>query len=429
MTSDDSLTASLAAQPVSDTTATLSRRARRLAQAGSLVDPAAVIEAPEIAEDAVVLDVLAVVEAPEAATTPVVVDMPGAADAAEAAPSLAEPVVPDAAEEPFVEIIAELAVADEIVFQSSEPVIAEPVAEPASEVVDAFARASDAFGFSPVDDTEGASEVPAADEPVLVGAAPASGDVAPRRRIGRRVLAAGASLGVMGVAGLIAVSMTLPASAVAAVQGSGATPVASLVAPDETAVAGKKVSQDEIQAFVASEGVQDAPLTRSDDYQSVSLLEVAAEERIKFSDSLYTNDPNAAIQWPFMVGVAMSSGYGMRNGRMHAGIDLVPGSGATIQAIADGTVRIATESGGAYGVSAYVDHVIDGKVVTSHYAHMQYGSLEVRAGQKVKVGDTIGKVGNTGRSYGAHLHFEVIINGSTVNPVTWMRENAGRYSY
>ena len=48
---------------------------------------------------------------------------------------------------------------------------------------------------------------------------------------------------------------------------------------------------------------------------------------------------------------------------------------------------------------------------------------------KVKVGDTIGKVGNTGRSYGAHLHFEIIINGSTVDPLAWMRKNAGRYSY
>ncbi|BDZ39361.1 M23 family metallopeptidase [Microbacterium suwonense] len=189
------------------------------------------------------------------------------------------------------------------------------------------------------------------------------------------------------------------------------------------------MAEDEIQAFVASAGVEDEAIVRDADYSTVSLLDIAAEEHIRFSDSLYTNDPDAAIQWPFMVGVAMSSPYGMRNGRMHAGIDLVPGAGATIQAIADGTVRIATESGGGYGVTVYVDHIIDGQVVTSHYSHMQHGSIAVKVGQKVKVGDTIGKVGNTGRSYGAHLHFEIIINGSTVDPLVWMRKNAGRYSY
>lgn len=308
---------------------------------------------------------------------------------------------------------------------AAEPIIATPAASAftaSSPTVgeDIFARASDAFGFSPVDES---LTIPANAEPAR---RVETAHVAPRR-VRRRLAAAGASLGVMGVAGLIAVSMTLPASAIAAVQGGGSAAAASLIAGEAPT---KKVADDEIQAYVASGAVQDEDLAREGEYSTVSLMEVAAEEGIKrVSSSLYTNDPNAAIQWPFMVGVAMSSPYGMRNGRMHAGIDLVPGAGATIQAIADGTVRIATESGGAYGVTVYVDHVIDGQVVTSHYAHMQHGSLAVRVGQKVKVGDTIGKVGNTGRSYGAHLHFEIIINGSTVNPLDWMRKNAGRYSY
>jgi len=313
------------------------------------------------------------------------------------------------------------------VVEAEQVVEATPVVE-AEPVMDAFAQASGAFGFRPVVDDEPAASVPEAEVPLLVGATPASAHAAPRRhRVTKRLVAAGASLGVMTVAGFMAVSMTLPASAVAAARG-GAAPVASLVAADAEK-SSTKLPDDEIQAFVASAGVQDEVLTRSDEYSTVSLIDVAAEENIRYSDSLYTNDPEAAIQWPFMVGVAMSSPYGMRNGRMHAGIDLVPGAGATIQAIADGTVRIATESGGAYGVTVYVDHVIDGKVVTSHYSHMQHGSIAVKVGQKIKVGDTIGKVGNTGRSYGAHLHFEIIINGSTVNPLDWMRKNAGRYSY
>ena len=394
------------------TAAPLSRRARRLAQstetpiipspAGPLAeeDVRSLFEpAPKLAQDA---DAAVPVEADPAATTEFVI-APEAAVADE--PVLAEATAP---------VDAETFVAAPV-----QPVVTKPA--PASDE-DVFARASDAFGFSPVEDSHQASAAPKASRP-----AKAPAHIAPRRIIRRRIAAAGASLGVMGVAGMIAVSMTLPASAVAAVQNNGSGATASLVA---SAAPAKKVADDEIQAYVASAAVEDEDLAREGEYSTVSLLDVAAEEGIKrVSNSLYTNDPNAAIQWPFMVGVAMSSPYGMRNGRMHAGIDLVPGAGATIQAIADGTVRIATESGGAYGVTVYVDHVIDGQVVTSHYAHMQHGSLAVKTGQKVKVGDTIGKVGNTGRSYGAHLHFEIIINGSTVDPLAWMRKNAGRYSY
>lgn len=297
-----------------------------------------------------------------------------------------------------------------------------PADQPASGAqtldTDAFALASDALGFSPVGDEVASS-------PTAASAVPASAHIAPRRRRRRRLAAAAATMGVMGVAGLIAVSMTLPASAVAAVQTSGSSATTSLVAGSASA---KNIDEGEIQAYVSSDGAQGESLARADAYSTVSLLDVAAEENIKFTSSLYTNDPNAAIQWPFMVGVAMSSPFGMRNGRMHEGIDLVPGRGATIQAIADGTVR-ATSSGGAYGVNVYIDHIIDGQLVTSHYAHMENGSLLVHDGEKVKVGQAIGKVGTTGRSTGPHLHFEIIINGQHVDPLAWLRKNAGRYSY
>ncbi|WP_449407676.1 peptidoglycan DD-metalloendopeptidase family protein [Microbacterium maritypicum] len=253
----------------------------------------------------------------------------------------------------------------------------------------------------------------------------ATAHVARRRPPVRKFFAAGATVGVMSLAGLLAVGMTLPAEAVAAVQGATSLSATSLVASGSAAVDGK----DEIQAFVTSSDVQNESLARSDSFSTMSLIEVASEEGINYSNEVFTNDPEAAIQWPFKVGVGMSSGYGMRWGRLHEGIDFVPGEGAPIQAIADGVVRIATEQGGAYGVTVYIDHVIDGQVITSHYSHMQYGSLQVKAGQTVKVGDIVGHTGNTGRSYGAHLHFEIIINGSTIDPLPWLRENAGRYSY
>lgn len=390
-------------------TAATSRRARRLAASGTptaqpMTAPAEVVASPT-----------------QSAPVESVIVVP-------------EPVSP--ARPVFEETVSTGAAPVESAPQAAAPVVAVPVV--ASDDVDAFAAASEMFGFGAIgDDADAVSEaeveapseltVPVADEPVVEGAAPLH-MVQPRpRRMLRRVVAAGASFGVMGVAGLIAVSMTLPVSAVAVAQGADARTSTSLATAGDQA--SQPVADGEIQAFVASSDVEGDALARSDDFSSVSLSQVAAEEGIKFSESLYTNDPDAAIQWPFIVGVAMSSPYGPRWGRLHAGIDLVPGNGAPIQAIADGVVRTASEAGGAYGVNVYIDHVIDGQVITSHYAHMQYGSLQVQSGQKVKVGDIIGKVGNTGRSYGAHLHFEIIINGSQIDPLPWMRENAGRYEY
>ncbi|WP_396659057.1 peptidoglycan DD-metalloendopeptidase family protein [Microbacterium oxydans] len=343
-------------------------------------------------------------------------------------------VVTEALIEPFVATNSEPVIAD----VPAVPVASEPVEAPAAPVretgeagrgpaveADAFERASRAFratGAVPTVST--AERSPSAASSDAESVVPSH--VAPRRpRNLRKVVTVGATVGVMSLAGLLAVSMTLPAEAVAGVRGGSA---ASMSLVSAAAADSKDEAEDEIQAFVAPSGVESVPLSRSDDFSTVSLAEVAAEQGINYSGEIFTNDPDAAIQWPFLVGVGMSYGYGMRSGRLHEGIDFVPGNGAPIQAIADGTVRIATEQGGAFGVTVYIDHVIDGQVITSHYSHMQYGSLNVKAGDTVKVGTIVGKTGNTGRSYGAHLHFELIVNGTTIDPMPWLKANAGRSS-
>lgn len=292
--------------------------------------------------------------------------------------------------------------------------------------VDAFAQASrtfrSVFEGESADAAATAEEATAEEAPVEE---PIAAHVARRRPPFRKFITLGATVGVMSLAGLLAVSMTMPAEAVAAA-GSDGTTTMSLVAASSAASA--DASDTQIQAFVTSSDVQNNTLARAEDFSTVSLVDLASEQGIKFSDSVFTNDPEAAIQWPFLVGVSMSSGYGPRWGRMHEGIDFTPGEGAPIQAIADGTVRIATEQGGGYGVTVYIDHVIDGQVITSHYSHMQYGSLKVKAGDTVKVGDIVGLTGNTGHSFGAHLHFEIIVNGKTIDPLPWLRANAGRYT-
>lgn len=113
---------------------------------------------------------------------------------------------------------------------------------------------------------------------------------------------------------------------------------------------------------------------------------------------------------------SISSGFGYRrdpfNGHaaMHAGLDFRGPVGAPIHAAADGRVSfVGTKSG--YGNVVEVSH---GNGMITRYAHMS--RFAARRGQEVKAGDVIGAIGNTGRSTGPHLHFEVRINGRAVNP-------------
>lgn len=113
---------------------------------------------------------------------------------------------------------------------------------------------------------------------------------------------------------------------------------------------------------------------------------------------------------------SISSGFGYRrdpfNGHaaMHAGLDFRAPYGAPIHAAADGTVSfVGTKAG--YGNVVEVSH---GNGMITRYAHMS--RFDARVGQDVTAGSVIGRIGNSGRSTGPHLHFEVRINGRAVNP-------------
>jgi murein DD-endopeptidase MepM/ murein hydrolase activator NlpD len=220
---------------------------------------------------------------------------------------------------------------------------------------------------------------------------------------------------VISLVGLMTVGMTTPAEAL---PHEHTTP----------AVAGDVVDPgpDEIQAYVTPSQMQSIDITRTENYSVASLVDLAGTVGISnFSDSVFTNDQTCSIQWPYAVGVPMSYGFGMREGGMHQGIDLTPGAEAQIQAIADGVVRTATDDGGGYGVTIVIDHVVNGEQVSSRYAHMEFGSRQVEVGDTVSVGQYIGRTGNSGRSFGAHLHMEILENGTTpIDPVPWLRSNA-----
>ena len=130
---------------------------------------------------------------------------------------------------------------------------------------------------------------------------------------------------------------------------------------------------------------------------------------------------NGSLIWPAVGCHTITSPYGYRNFRgrkFHGGIDIAgPGAyGRTIVAAASGRV-VSAGWGGAYGNRVIIDH---GGGMSTLYAHMANGSICVRAGQYVSGGSAIGKLGSTGNSTGPHLHFEVRINGSKVNPAPFI---------
>ena len=116
--------------------------------------------------------------------------------------------------------------------------------------------------------------------------------------------------------------------------------------------------------------------------------------------------------WP--VNGAVTSGFGLRWGRMHEGLDIGVGFGTPIRAAAGGTVSHAGWLGG-YGNLVVVEH---GGGLATAYAHQQ--QIYVSVGQTVTQGQVLGEVGSTGNSTGPHLHFEVRINGSAVDPFGYL---------
>lgn len=123
----------------------------------------------------------------------------------------------------------------------------------------------------------------------------------------------------------------------------------------------------------------------------------------------------------------MTSDYGMRTltvkgkttTKLHKGVDVV-GAGHTLDyivAFADGVVKAAGYNS-SMGYYARIDH---GKGVFTRYMHMKKGSLAVKAGQTVKMGQVLGYMGASGNVTGAHLHFDICINNEYVDPKPYLK--------
>ena len=122
----------------------------------------------------------------------------------------------------------------------------------------------------------------------------------------------------------------------------------------------------------------------------------------------------------------ISAPYGIRTYRMHRGVDLglCHGEDRTIVAAFTGVVTKVRNQGRRRGYGKYVilDH---GNGLTTLYAHL--ASWQVNVGDTLQAGDTIGVGGNTGRSFGAHLHFEMRFNGTYIDPATVFNFEEGTF--
>jgi murein DD-endopeptidase MepM/ murein hydrolase activator NlpD len=157
-------------------------------------------------------------------------------------------------------------------------------------------------------------------------------------------------------------------------------------------------------------------------YSAPTYFRVPLVVRDTFAVSSFT-----LVQWPVPATTPISSGFGYRScdgcSTNHLGIDLNPGEGYPIEAVADGVVVVAEEDS-ALGVHVVIEHVVDGTVFRSLYAHLHYGSLTLAVGDTVTIGQQVGLVGSTGQSTGPHLHFGVLENGVEIDPLPWLLAHA-----
>ena len=144
---------------------------------------------------------------------------------------------------------------------------------------------------------------------------------------------------------------------------------------------------------------------------------IEAELRRYYGTRRASSVPRYAGRFRIPVSGRISSGFGgryhpvLKRSRMHTGVDIAVGSGTPIHAAGDGEVIFAGWRGG-YGNCVIIDH---GGGVATLYGHCS--RLYVGTGRRVNAGDRIAAVGSTGMSTGPHLHWEVRVNGTPVNPM------------
>ena len=155
-----------------------------------------------------------------------------------------------------------------------------------------------------------------------------------------------------------------------------------------------------------------AALEREQERIQAELAAAQAAESTASIPAAPIQEGSGGLIWP--VNGPITSGFGYRWGRMHEGVDIAVPAGTPVMAAASGSVVTASPSGG-YGNYMCIQHA--GSLSTC-YAHLS--SFAASAGSSVGQGEVIGSSGCTGSCFGDHLHFEVRVNGSAVDPMGYL---------
>lgn len=135
------------------------------------------------------------------------------------------------------------------------------------------------------------------------------------------------------------------------------------------------------------------------------------------------------VRYPFDAEVPLTDPFGYRTApveQFHDGQDFAAPGGTSIRAIASGVVTEAGFASDGCGFGLKLQHNVDGQTLTSRYCHMEENSHNYAVGDKISIGDEAGRVGNTGMSFGAHLHLALRLNGEPIDPVPFLKEKSGR---
>ncbi len=171
--------------------------------------------------------------------------------------------------------------------------------------------------------------------------------------------------------------------------------------------------------------VKEERLEEVSEEQEQAVVELARKESalLREKNKYEFKYKGGKMSWPVPSVQRITSYFGYRSDpfsgrkKMHKGIDIGAPAGTAIIAAEQGVVVVASWNSG-YGNTVIIDH---GKDVQTWYAHIRNGGIKVRRGQQVNRGDKIAEVGTTGQSTGNHLHFEVRLNGTAVNPLGYVR--------
>lgn len=231
--------------------------------------------------------------------------------------------------------------------------------------------------------------------------------------------------GLVATVAIPAYAATVPAAETVTLQQMSAPDNQSLVVASDATAEGldrssySATTAEEIQKKKDQEAAAAAAAERA---RELAAKASQASTSVSSVDLNMTAPGSGEVRWPL---TSYTLGRGLWDSGYHQGVDLLAPGGQPIFAAAAGVVSVSQESYGGYGVAIVIEHVINGQKVSTTYGHMTYGSRQVQAGQTVAAGQLIGLVGSTGSSTANHLHFEVHINGSVVDPYAWLQQNAG----